>query len=244
MTNDSFRPVRLVSIIIPCHNEAQHVAEVVARVQAADLGGLERELIAVDDGSSDGTADVLRGLPGVKVISYPQNRGKGAAVKAGFAAAAGQAVLIQDADLEYDPADHRAVLAPIVSGAADAVMGSRFSKSRPHFFFGPRRSPFFTHYIGNISIVAMTNLLYRHHATDYEGAYKAFRKEVVDAVPVQADGFEYDNELICKLLRRGYRVMEVPIHYHPRSYEEGKKIRWHHGVRMIWTIIKWRFLPF
>ena len=237
-------PVRLVSIIIPCHNEAGHVAEVIARVQAADLGGLERELIAVDDGSSDGTADVLRRLPGVKLISYAQNRGKGAAVKAGFAAATGQVVLIQDADLEYNPADHRVVLAPIVLGEADAVMGSRFSKERPRFFFGSRRSPFFTHYIGNIAIVMLTNFLYRYRATDYEGAYKAFRKEVVDAIPVRADGFEYDNELICKLLRRGYRVVEAPIDYCPRSYEEGKKIRWHHGVRMLWTIIKWRFLPF
>ncbi|MFA6004004.1 MAG: glycosyltransferase family 2 protein [Elusimicrobiota bacterium] len=233
-----------VSIVIPCHNEAAHITEVIKCVQAAGIPGVEREIIAVDDGSSDDTGAVLRGLSGIKVMVHPENRGKGAAVKTGFAAATGDIVLIQDADLEYDPADHKAVVAPILEGRADAVMGSRFAHDRPHFFFGPRRSPFFTHYIGNIAIVIATNLLYGHAATDYEGAYKAFRRDLIASIPIAADGFEYDNELICKLLRRGCRLAEVPIKYRPRSYEEGKKIRWHHGVRMLWTIVKWRFLPF
>ncbi|HAM34965.1 MAG TPA: glycosyl transferase [Elusimicrobia bacterium] len=236
--------IRRVSIVIPCHNEARHIAEVISRVRAVDMAPLEAEIIAVDDGSTDGTGDILRGLPGIRVLSHAHNRGKGAALKTGFAAARGEAVLIQDADLEYDPGDYRAVLAPIISGQADAVMGSRFSQERPRFFFGARRSPFFTHYIGNIAIVALTNILYGHRATDYEGAYKAFRAQVIYDVAVQADGFEFDNELICKLLRRGYRVTEIPISYRPRSYEEGKKIRWYHGARMLWTILKWRFLPF
>ncbi|MBI4678180.1 MAG: glycosyltransferase family 2 protein [Elusimicrobia bacterium] len=232
-----------VSIVIPCYNEAVHIAEVVARVRAADLGGLEREIIVVDDGSSDGTGAVLESLDGITHLSHPVNRGKGAAVKTGFAAAAGRIVLIQDADLEYDPGDCRAVIAPILEGRADAVLGSRFAYERPHFFFGERRSPFFAHYIGNLTIIALTNLLYGHDATDYEGAYKAFRREVVAGLPIEADGFEYDNELVCKLLRLGRRVIEVPIAYHPRSYEEGKKIHWHHGLRIVWTILKWRFLP-
>jgi len=231
-----------VSILVPCYNEAASVAEALGRIRAADLGGVEREIIVVDDGSTDGSGEVLRGVPGIRLLAHGRNRGKGAALRTALAAATGEVVLIQDADLEYDPADFRGVLAPILAGEADAVLGSRFAHERPHFFFGPRRSPFFTHYAGNLAIVRLTNLLYGHDATDYEGAIKAFRRDVLVSLRVSADGFEYDNEAVCKLLRRGLRVREVPIRYSPRVYAEGKKIRWHHGVRMLWTIVKWRIL--
>lgn len=233
----------LVSIVIPCYNERVSIEEVIRRVREAPLPGLRREIIVVDDGSRDGSAEALAGIAGVRVLRHERNRGKGAAVKTGFAASRGDVLLIQDADLEYDPRDIAAVVGPIVSGRADAVMGSRFVNERPRFFFGPRRSPFFTHYIGNLTIVTLTNLLYGQEATDYEGAYKAFRAESVRDLRVQTDGFAFDNELICKLLRRGVRLVEVPIRYEPRRYEDGKKIAWRDGVVMVWTIVKWRLFP-
>jgi glycosyltransferase involved in cell wall biosynthesis len=238
------RPVRKLSVVIPAYNEEATIAETIERVRAADVGGLDLEIIVVDDGSRDRTREILRGLPGIRAIFHERNRGKGGAVKTGFAAATGDVVLIQDADLEYDPRDYKTLLQPIVEGRVEAVMGSRFAHERPRFFFGEAKSPFFTHYIGNLVIIWLTNLLYRNDATDYEGCYKAFTKRLVDAIPIEADGFEYDNELVCKLLRRGHRIEEVPITYRPRSYEAGKKIRWQHGVRMVWTILRWRVRRF
>lgn len=234
----------MVSIVIPAFNEAATIVDVVARVKAADAGGLMKEIIVVNDGSRDRTGEIIEGIPGIRAISLEHNRGKGAAVKAGFAAATGDIVLIQDADLEYDPDDYPVVLEPIVGGRADVVMGSRFIYDPPQFFFGEKKSPFFSHYIGNLAIIWLTNFLYGHDATDYEGCYKAFRREIVQSLPIEANGFEYDNELICKLLRRGTKIAEVPIKYAPRSYEAGKKIRWTDGMVMIWTIIKWRFIKF
>jgi glycosyltransferase involved in cell wall biosynthesis len=233
-----------LSVVIPAYNEEATIAETIERVKAVDLGGVELEIVVVDDGSKDQTRKILKTIPGIRVVLQPQNAGKGAAVKSGFRAATGDLVLIQDADLEYDPHDYPALLQPIIEGRADAVMGSRFLLEKLQFFGPGAKSPFFTHYIGNKLIVATTNGLYGQSATDYEGCYKVFSKRVVDSLPIEANGFEYDNELICKLLRRGYRLVEVPIHYRPRTYEEGKKIKWQDGVLMLWTIVKWRFRPF
>ena len=233
-----------LSVVIPAYNEEQTIAAMIERVKAVDLGALDLEIVVVDDGSKDRTREILKGIPGIRVMLHERNSGKGAAVKTGFRAATGDIVLIQDADLEYDPQDYGALVQPILDGRADAVMGSRFVFERPQFFGNGAQSPFFTHYIGNIIIIGLTNVLYRHSATDYEGCLKAFSKKVVDGVPITANGFEYDNELICKLLRRGHRIAEVPITYRPRTYEEGKKIKWQDGVRMIWTIVQWRFRPF
>ena len=233
-----------LSVVIPAYNEEQTVAETIDRVKAVDLGGLDLEIVVVDDGSKDRTREILKTISGIQVVLHERNSGKGAAVKTGFRAATGDIVLIQDADLEYDPQDYRALVQPILDGRVDAVMGSRFTVAPPRFFGTGAKSPFFTHYIGNILIVRLTNALYGHSATDYEGCYKAFAKSVVDGIAIEATGFEYDNELICKLLRRGHRIAEVPIKYRPRSYEEGKKIKWQDGVRMLWTIVKWRFRSF
>jgi len=231
-----------LSVIIPVYNEGNTIEAVVRRVQAVDLGAIEKEIIAVDDGSTDGTANVLKKLTAIRYLSHERNAGKGAALTTGFRAATGDIVLIQDADLEYDPDDYRAVIRPIAEGTSEVVMGSRFLYARPQFW-GKDRSPYLTHYIGNILIVFFTNLLYGRNFTDYEGCYKAFRRTTLATTPVKAKGFEFDNELICKLMRKGSRIIEVPIRYTPRTYARGKKITWRHGLIMLWTIIKWRFLP-
>ncbi len=231
-----------LSVIIPAYNEEQTIEAVVRRVQAVSLGPLGKEIIVVDDGSTDSTMGVLKGLPGIHCIRHARNQGKGAAVTTGTKAATGEILMIQDADLEYDPEDYPAVIQPILDGRCDAVLGSRFLMERP-VFFGKRRSPYFTHYIGNLTIVFLTNLLYGQRFTDYEGCYKAFTRALLVSTPVSAKGFEFDNELICKIMRKGARIVEVPIHYMPRTYQHGKKITWRHGLIMLWTILKWRFLP-
>jgi glycosyltransferase involved in cell wall biosynthesis len=233
----------LLSVVVPVYNEQQLIEPVLRKVLASPI---EKEVIVVDDGSTDGTRTVLarlqQALP-IRVIMHEKNLGKGAAVKTGFRAASGRILLIQDADLEYNPNDYPALIAPIESGQADVVLGSRFLLEKPKYFT-PDGKPFFTHYVGNLVIIWLTNFLYGFHATDYEGCYKAFTRQAIQETPVAANGFEFDNELICKLLRRRRRVVEVPIRYVPRSYQEGKKIRWQDGARMVWAILKWRVLPF
>ena len=231
-----------LSIVIPVLNERETIAEIVRRIQAVPLP-LEKEIIAVDDGSKDGTQEVLKKIPGVRAFFHDRNRGKGAALKTGIRAASGQIILLQDADLEYDPEDYPAIIQPILEDRAQFVMGSRFLKERPRFF-NKEGDPFFSHYVGNHMIIWSTNFLYGQKNTDYEGCYKAFIKSLSDSIPIEANGFAFDNELICKTLRRGHKIMEVPIHYRPRLYSEGKKIKWQDGAVMLWTIVKWRFLPF
>ncbi len=231
-----------LSIIIPAYNEEATIAAIVERVQAVEMGAVEKEIIVVDDGSKDRTWSILTKLPNIRSISHARNAGKGAAVITGIKAATGDIVLIQDADLEYDPGDYPAMIQPIVDKKADVVMGSRFLLERP-VFFGKRKSPYLTHYIGNMLIVTVTNRLYGRSFTDYEGCYKAFARQVLVDTPVEANGFEFDNELVCKIMRKGIHMVEVPIRYMPRTYARGKKITWRHGLIMLWTIIKWRFLP-
>ncbi len=231
-----------LSVIIPAYNESATIREVVAKASDVDLGEVEKEIIVVDDGSQDDTARILKTIPNIHVVVHARNSGKGAAISSGIRAATGDWVIIQDADLEYDPADYRTVIEPLLRGECDVAMGSRFLYERP-VFWGKRRSPYFIHYIGNLTVIAVTNFLYGRSFTDYEGCYKAFARRTLGEVPVSATGFEFDNELICKLLRLGYRVVEVPITYRPRTYESGKKITWKHGIKILWTIVKWRLAP-
>lgn len=233
-----------LSIVIPVYNESRTIEALIHNVRQVPLDGLQKEIIVVDDHSTDDTRERLRKLgTDIRLICHPRNLGKGAAIRSGFQAATGDILLIQDGDLEYDPNDYPRLVAPILRGEADAVMGSRFIWQKPRFITR-HGDPFISHYLGNRVIIWLTNLLYGFHATDYEGCYKAFSRRAIEATPVVADGFEFDNELICKLLRRRWKIQEVPIRYAPRSYQEGKKIRWQHGVRMVWTILKWRVLPF
>ncbi len=231
-----------LSIVVPVYNESRTITEVISQIKASVARQkLNAEIIVVNDGSKDNSAEIIKTIPDIVFVNKEKNGGKGSAVKAGFEAAKGDIFLIQDADLEYNPDDYSAVIAPIVNGETEVTMGSRFLKEKP-VFFGKRKSPYLTHYIGNRMIIWATNFLYWNNATDYEGCYKAFTAQVIRSIPIKSNGFEYDNELICKILRKRYKIVEVPIEYHPRSYESGKKITWRHGIRMLWAILKYRFV--
>lgn len=229
--------MKKVSIVIPAYNEEKTISLIISKVQAAKVCGLEKEIIVVDNNSIDRTFEVAQSLPGIRVLKETR-KGKGAAVKKGFKEATGEILLIQDADMEYDPNDYEAVIMPILEGKTEITNGVRIENRL-------RESNLITigilGWIGNNLITLTTNLLYLHNAQEYEGCYKAFTKKLVDTVEVKTDDFDFDNELICKLLKRGYRPVDVPIHYYPRSYHEGKKINWKHGFKILWTIIRLRF---
>jgi len=226
-----------LSVLIPVYNERDTVREIVQRVRSVDLRGLEREVILVDDGSTDGSREVLAELaewPDVRVFYHHVNQGKGASVRTAIYRATGDLVLIQDADLEYDPRDYPALLRPILEGRAEVVYGSRF-------LGGPRRAMLFWHMVGNKLLTLLTNVLYDSIISDMETCYKAFRADVLRAVPLRARRFDIEPEMTAKILRRGYRIYEVPISYDGREYSQGKKITWRDALGAIWTLIRYRF---
>jgi len=223
-----------VSIVIPAYNEARTIAAIVEKVKAVDLGTLEKEIIVVDNNSKDDTFAIASAIPGVRVLKEPRP-GKGAAVKRGFKDATGDLLLIQDADLEYDPQDYPAVLAPILEGKTEAVLGVRIEDRHQNWKIRVLGG------LGNFAITTLTNILYSNNAGEYEGCYKAFTKKLVDSIEVKTDNFDFDNELVCKILKRGIKTVDVPIHYYPRDYAEGKKISWKHGFLILGTIIRYRF---
>lgn len=224
-----------LTVIIPVYNEVKTIQEILRRVQAT---GLVDEILIVDDGSHDGTRDLLKNLEDsspVKVIYHDRNRGKGAAVRTGISQAAGDLILIQDADLEYDPRDYPALLRPIEEGIADVVFGSRF--------LGAARRPIlFWNMVANKILTLTTNILYNNILTDMETGYKLFRREVVMDIPLHARGFEFEPEFTAKILKKKARIFEVPITFNPREYSEGKKIKAHDAVIAMWTLIKYRFI--
>lgn len=224
-----------LSVIIPIFNEKDTLKEIISRVQAT---GIPDEIILVDDGSSDGTTNIVKeyeGEKGFRTVIHNKNQGKGAAVRSGLNAATGDVLLIQDADLEYDPRDYPALLKPIEEGLADVVYGSRF-------LGGSRRVAMFWHMVANKLLTLFTNVLYNTILTDMETGYKVFKKEVVEDMPLHAKRFEFEPEFTAKILKRNYRIFEVPISFNPRDYEEGKKIGLSDAFEAIWALMKYRFV--
>jgi glycosyltransferase involved in cell wall biosynthesis len=223
----------LLSVVVPAYNERDTVEEILRRVLAVPL---RTELIVVDDGSTDGTREHLQALQpelGFTLLLQPINRGKGAALRAGFARITGDIVVVQDADLEYSPEEYPELIELICEGRADVVYGSRF--------LGRHRVFLFTHYVGNRALTLLTNVLYNTMLTDMETCFKAMRVTVLRSMTLKSNRFGIEPELTAKIFKRGYRVYEIPITYSGRGYGEGKKITWVDGVEAVWTLLKYRF---
>jgi glycosyltransferase involved in cell wall biosynthesis len=224
-----------ISVVIPVFNEVRTVEEIILRIQSVPF---EKEIIIVDDCSTDGTVHLLKKIDSdhdhVKVCYHDRNRGKGAALRTGFAEVKGDVVIIQDADLEYDPREYPQLLEPILDGRADVVYGSRF-------LGGPHRVLYFWHYFGNKFLTVLSNVLNNLNLTDMETCYKVFRKDVLNGLSLKSNRFGFEPEFTMKVAKRKYRIYEVPISYSGRTYDEGKKINWKDGVAAIYTILRYRF---
>jgi glycosyltransferase involved in cell wall biosynthesis len=221
----------LLSVIVPVYNEAKTAGEILAKINSL---ALDKEIIVVDDGSTDGTGRILRSInyPNLKVIHHSGNRGKGAAFLTGLANAAGEFVIIQDADLEYEPADFPALLERIRQGEADFVLGARFLKGHQGLFI---------HRLGNKFLTALLNTLFKGRLNDYATCYKLARKSTFAELDLKETGFEIDVEIVCNAIKKNMRIAEVPVRYNPRTYKSGKKIRWNDGLWAIFTMLKCRF---
>jgi len=222
-----------LSIVIPVYNEKNTLNTLLTRVEAVDY---DKEIVLVDDCSTDGTREIVESYQskdGYTVTIHPHNKGKGAALRTGFAQASGDIIIIQDADLEYDPKDYGKLLEPILDGRADVVYGSRF-------LGGPHRVLFFWHYLGNMALTLLSNIMTNLNLTDMETCYKVFTRQVLNSITLKCDRFGFEPEFTSKIAKQNFRIYEVPISYSGRDYSEGKKIGWKDGVAAIWFIIRFR----
>ena len=222
-----------LSIIIPSFNEAATLPLAIARVKKVNLGNTAKEIIVIDDGSTDDTEKKLKKISGITKVRLSKNQGKGAAIRAGLQKATGSYVLIQDADLEYDPEDIPALLTPVLNGQAKVVYGSRFT--------GPHRNMLFWHLMGNKLLSFVTNLLFNTTISDMEVGYKLIPTKLLRSLKLESNRFGFEPEVTCKLLNQGLRIYEVPISYSGREFHEGKKITWRDGVQALWLVLKYRF---
>ncbi len=225
-----------LSIIVPVYNERNTIQELLRRVRAVDTGEIAREIIMVDDGSTDGTPDILKLEEDstTKVLFHESNQGKGAAIRTALPHVTGDYVIIQDGDLEYDPDDYRVMLAPILKKKAEVVYGSRFT--------GEHRDMLFWHMLGNKFLSLVTNVLYNTTLSDMETCYKLFSRESLEGIRIKSNRFDFEPEITAKILKKKIRVYEVPISYAGREYHEGKKITWRDGIFALWALIKYRFV--
>jgi glycosyltransferase involved in cell wall biosynthesis len=228
--------LRKLTVVVPVYNERNTLVEILRRMRAVELpDGIEREIVVVDDGSTDGTSEVLKQLGDstVRIVLHERNRGKGAALRTGFERATGDFVLVQDADLEYDPDDWPRLIAPVLAGKARVVYGSRFT--------GERKNMLFFHWVGNRFLSLTTNVLYNTTLSDMETCYKLIDRTLLDDLQLHAERFDIEPEITAKLLKRKVRIYEVPISYNGREFDEGKKITWKDGFAALWTLVKYRF---
>lgn len=223
-----------ISIIVPIYNEKSTLLKVLKRIEGVNIGNIGKEIILVDDCSTDGTRNVLKGLGNkYRIFYHKQNQGKGGALRTGFKQADGDFILIQDADLEYDPKDYSKLLEPLLKDEADIVYGSRNLKKNPRF----RQ----IYYLGSLFLTSLNNILYGTRLTDLYTCYKVFKNSVFKKISIKSNGFEFEAEITAKALKRGYKIKEVPITYRPRSIKEGKKINWKDAIKGFWAIVKYRF---
>ena len=235
-------PKRKLSILMPAYNEEKTIAEIVKQIDAVDLSKLnvEKELIIVDDGSKDRTIDIVKGLmkkyPYIRFFKHKKNKGKGGAIKTAIRRSTGDILIVQDADLEYDPKDYARCILPILKGKAKVVYGSRRLKKSNKQYSG------WSYFLGGVGITLIFNILFFTRLTDEPTCYKTFRADVIKKIKINGNRFDWEPEVTAKLVKRGIKIKEVPISYYPRSIEEGKHIRWKDGVDAVWTMIKYRFV--
>lgn len=227
-----------LSVIIPVYNEEKTVKTVLNRVKGVNLKGITKEIIVIDDFSTDGTRGILKKIKGksIKILRHSKNMGKGAAIRTGLKHATGDVILIQDADLEYSPSEYPKLLEPILKRKADVVYGSRIEVIKKNL-----KKMYKIHYIGNLFLTSLTNLLYGASITDMETGYKVFRKGVVKGINLRARRFDFEPEITAKILKRGHKIYEVPISFAGRKFDEGKKITWIDGVKAAFYLLKYRF---
>jgi glycosyltransferase involved in cell wall biosynthesis len=236
-----------LTIIIPLYNESKTIAELLRRVKEADIKDVEKEIIVIDDGSTDNSADIFKKIKGVRLIRHKRNLGKGAAVRTGIKYSTGDIIIIQDADLEYDPNEYYKLIKPIIDKKLKVVYGSRFLKLEQkkrliRLGFKKHKGAYLMFFLGGRIVTWATKILFFTNLTDAPTCYKVFDSKLIKSIKIKSNKFDWEPEITAKLLKRGIKIREIPISYYPRSVKEGKKINWKDGIQAVWTLLKYRFV--